>query len=496
MSESTLSRRASDRLGGSSRCWLARALIAAIASCAGLLACGTPVAEPALRFAAAPIIIVDIDTLRADHLGCYGYSRPTSPNIDRFAESSFRFDWAFSQGPNTPPSQASLLTGLYPTTHGLINAKEDRLSDQVLTLAEVLAANGYRTAAFVDGGNMSAHLGLAQGFGVYDDRKLGLAAIQEHALSWLRDGLALRDDSSASAAPPPFLLLVHTYDVHTPYAEPPPFGTMFLDGLEPPTPGFTASNAQLEEVRLSVWTEEPRRLPENDLRWAEALYDGGIRQTDENLGRFFAQLDALGLLDRAIVVLISDHGEEFQEHGSVLHEKLYATVTRIPWLLRPPGGVEERVIGHPVEGVDLMPTLLEMVGVEVPGAVQGRSLSRLLAGGDPDPGDLAFGESPWFGHRRFVADSEYRLLLARTTGEMELFRYREDPLEQHDLLARGRGEGGLGGEDAAPRERARWLRGALRDWHQMVSAASVSESRATPLPEDVVRQLEALGYVD
>jgi len=432
--------------------------------------------EPARARDARPIIIVDIDTLRADHLGCYGYERDTSPNLDAFARESLRFDWAFSQAANTPPSQTSILTGLYPSTHGMIE-DDDRVPESITTLAEALAAHGWRTAAFVDGGYMSGKFGIGQGFELYEDEPggTGLAGIGPRVARWVEEHAAET-----------FLLLIHTYDVHAPYAPPEPYRSMFLEGLEPPTPGFVPDSETLEEIRLSVWSDEPLSLPHHDLAHAKALYDGEIRKVDAWFGRFLERLERLGLDERAIVVVLSDHGEEFQEHGSVLHAKLYSTVTRIPLLIRIPGWERPAVIPDVVESVDLMPTLLDLAGVPIPEGVQGRSLLPLMRGEEAGP-RYAFGESPFFGQRRFVADGERRLFVAKENPVRELFGFRADPLELNDVSA----------EHAEEVER---LARVLAEWEERVQRAAIQlvgsegAEEVEPLPEEIREQLRALGY--
>jgi arylsulfatase A-like enzyme len=433
---------------------------------AALLAAGcAPVPPP-------PIIVFDIDTLRADHLGCYGYARETSPLLDAFAAEAVKFEWAFAQAPYTAPSQASILTSLYPTAHGFL--KDDgELPPAAVTLAEVLRDGGYRTAGFVDGGYMSDDFNMGQGFELYENvRGKGLAASVPRALDWLREHGA-----------EPFLLLIHTYDTHTPYTPQPGYRELFLDGLAPPTPGFEPSVEVMEGIRLSIWTDEPRSLPAHDLEYAKALYDAEIRYVDDWFGRFVDGLRELGLYERSVIVVLSDHGEEFGEHGSVLHEKLYATVTRIPLLIRFPRARRTGTIPTIVEGVDVMPTLLELAGQPTPETAHGGSLLPLIDGRAPAGGGRAFGESPYFGRERFIAEGSRRLLISRDRPEREeLYDFPADPHEQDDLAA------------AAPAAIAR-LRGRLDAWETWVSEARIEDGEGSPPDPETVRQLRALGYL-
>ena len=424
-----------------------------------------------------PIIIFDVDTLRADHLGCYGYSRDTSPRLDALAKESVRFEWAFSQAPNTPPSQTSILTGLYPSTHGMIG-DEDRLDDKVTTLAEVLSREGFQTAAFVDGGYLSAVFNIGQGFDLYESEEgQGLAVSGPRAAQWLR-----------KHADEPFLMLVHTYDVHTPYDPPKPYHSMFLDGLQAPSPGFEASVAQMEGARHAGWrTKDP--LSEADVEWAKALYDGGIRYADSKFGELLDVVHELGLDEKAILVLISDHGEEFQEHGSVEHEKLYATVTRIPLLIRLPGGRGARVVSDVVESIDLMPTLLALERIPVPAEVEGRSLLPLLEGKELAP-RAAVAESSLLGEQRAVTLGTYRMLYRKTPRRSqhaeELYAYREDPLEQHDVANEH-------GDQIAALEKA------LARWRELLASRhsfAAGSPQGNHLNPETEKQLRALGYLN
>lgn len=418
------------------------------------------------------VIVLDVDTLRADHLGCYGYELPTSPNIDALAAESVRFEWAFSQAPNTPPSQGSILSGLYPTSHGLI-LPEDRMHEEVVTLAEVLAAAGFTTAGFVDGGYMSAEFGIAQGFGhYYNNKGRGVAGLSQPVFEWL-----------ARHANERFFLLVHTYDVHTPYNPPEPYRSRFLDGRPEPASGFRATAKEMETVRLSkYYGDQPQKLSPEELAYAMALYDGGIAFVDAWIGSFMAEVRRHGLDRASLIVFLSDHGDEFQEHGSVLHEKLYATVTRIPLLIRFPRATRRGTVSTVVQGVDVMPTLLEAIGVEEPPGLHGTSLLPLIRGEAPSRPSLAFGESPYFGVQRFVATDEYRLHLSKESGLIELYAYRRDPFEQRDLAS------------ASGPIIARMMP-AIDRWERLVSRFDGAARRSRPLDEETVRQLQALGYL-
>jgi arylsulfatase A-like enzyme len=416
-----------------------------------------------------PIIIIDIDTLRADHLGCYGYERDTSPKIDALCEESAVFEWAFGAAPNTLPSQATLLTSLHPGRHGMFEPT-DRLPEEATTLAEVMAEAGFTTAAFADGGPLSSMFGFDQGFQLFDSKRGGLERSGPKIFEWVREH-----------AEENFLLFIHTYDVHSPYAPPEPYRSMFIDDLESPTPGFEPTTARLTEVRDSIFTDDPRPLSPSDLAYSVALYDGGIRYVDTWIGQFLEVIGELGLLDRATLVIVSDHGDEFQEHGSVGHAKLYSTVTHIPLIIRPPGGIKAQRVPEIVAGVDFMPTLLDLLGIAPPAEAQGRSLVPILEGKNAGL-SIAFGESNYFGRRRFVAFEDFRLLYSEQHGERELYRFKEDPHEVQDL--------------SATQEEwvARLHKGAV-GFRQELEASSLASDGKVELTTEMEQQLRALGYI-
>jgi arylsulfatase A-like enzyme len=225
------------------------------------------------------------------------------------------------------------------------------------------------------------------------------------------------------------------------------------------------------------------RLPAHDIEYAKALYDGGIRYVDEWIGSFLSLLDTLGLMDRATVILLSDHGEEFQEHGWVLHSQLYSTVTRIPLIIRPPGGVSPRTVSQVVESIDVMPTVLEMVGAEMPSTpIHGHSLVPLIHDQMTAPRE-AFGEFPRHGGDWFIADGSYQLVLGGDPETAELFDFRADPLEQVEL-------------SAGQPEIAATMIDRLAEWRRRMASEKGFHGDPTDVDPEVEEQLRALGYLD
>lgn len=414
-----------------------------------------------------PVIVINLNAVRADHLGCYGYERETTPNIDALASESVRFEWAFAQAPDPAPSQASIVSGLYPTTHQMFD-ETTRLPEEVVTMAEAFSDEGLKTAAFVDGGFMSEAFGLAQGFEEFDDSAGGgLEEIGPKAMSWIEQ----HADQS-------FFLMIHAYDAHAPYAPPAEYRDMFTEGLEPPSDGFEPTPAQMKPGGEPGAAE---LLLPNDLAYAKALYDAELRHIDHWIGELITKLEELGLDQKATVALLSDHGQEFQEHGDLLHGQIYTTVTRVPMMVRLPGGVQAGTVADYVETVDLMPTLLDLSGIGLPETVQGESLVP-LALGQGEPPYLAFSESRHFGGQLAIAMGGYRMILNLDPENAELYQLETDPLERQNIA------------DSEPR-RLQVLNSRLQNWRERVESASFDPEKQEQVDQDTLDQLKGLGYI-
>jgi len=299
------------------------------------------------------LVIVSLDTLRARSLGTYGYSRDTSPFLDALARRSTLFEDAVTTSVTTSPSHMSLFTGLYPVHHGVMRGLERKLP-QVPTLAEILRAAGYETAAFTENGYLVRAYGFGSGFARYTENK----AMDMPGRVRLTFGQARR--WLAAAPREPFLLFVHTYEVHSPFDPDPPYQGLFADDRLP-------------------GPEDPRRRAERD------DYDREIRYLDDELRGLFEALAAEGLEESTLVVVLSDHGEEFWEHGGFLHgAAVYEETLHVPLLFYGPGRIPEgrRVPGQ-VSLVDVAPTLLDLAGVPAPEGLDGRSLAPVIRQGEP-----------------------------------------------------------------------------------------------------------------
>ena len=402
--------------------------------------------RPDISFRGSNVIVVTIDTLRPDHLGAYGYKPIDTPNIDRLAREGIRFNAAYTPVPLTLPSHASILTGLLPFTHGVRDNGGYYLDATRPTLATVLKAQGYRTGGFVSTFLLDSRWGVARGFDHYFDNfnvSLGdlnaMARVQRpasetwaHAKRWL--------DTNASE---PFFLWMHLYDPHTPYAPPEPFRS----------------------------------------RYSGRLYDGEIAYVDSVLGETVADLQHKALLDKTVIVLLSDHGEGLGEHDEDEHGLLtYDSTLRVPWIMRLPHGQGAgTVVDEPVSLVDVFPTILQLIGALVPAGLDG--VSRALAVSNPTgrAGDVLYAESFYprlrFGWSELTTVRNDRFKLIRAPNP-ELYDYRADPNESTNLAK------------SEPAVAARLDQVLTR----LVTARAPEPPRHSAESADTAARLSALGY--
>lgn len=390
------------------------------------------------------VILISVDTLRADHLGCYGYERATSPAIDRLAKRGVRFDQAFSQSSWTLPSHLSLLTSRYPHSHG-VETDEHKLPSAVTTLAEALGQAGYFTSAFISWVYVSDRYGFGQGFDQYHEllpspdevtssteASIKASAFVDRVVEWADRG-----------PHQPFFLFLHLFDPHIDYEPPAPFDEMFGT----PSPGKTEGTFKYLRRYIKGVHREPERIPADRRARALALYDGEIRFTDQELGRLLIALGDRGLLDNSVVVFTSDHGEEFDDHGSMEGHQwtLYDEVLHIPLIMVFP---HDRFAGRTVPTVaqliDVAPTILDFLDLDIPAEFQGRSLLPLLTDvAADDTSGMAFSEIKRFNEKWAVRTPTHKLIYTKDIGlngrgipvaaGYELYDTSRDPRERENI---------------------------------------------------------------
>jgi len=418
------------------------------------------------------VILISIDTLRADRLGCYGYGRPTSPFLDRLCAEGVVFENAAAPASWTIPSHMSLFTGLYPRSHGLRRAN-DRLPSDVGTLADMLWAAGFATGA-VFNAPLFNERGFERGFETLTyippatDEKGSAAKINRIAASWLRRHREGR-----------FFLFLHYYDVHSDYRARPRYQRMLV---EPYTGDFHGTTHELAQVRRKTLA-----LGEADVRHISDLYDAGIRQLDDSLARLFQGLERAGALGDTLVIVTADHGEEFLEHADVLHGRtLYQELVHVPLIFWGHGVPRGRRVDAPASLVDVLPTVHSLLGMKTPPAVDGVDLSRHWSrrGWRSEERALFFEADMWMTNR----DGNYRRAIQRGLDKLhydahadrvELYDLGSDPGEHVDLAARD-------GERAA----------ALRAELESYMASERAAERREDLSPEEAEQLRELGYLE
>ena len=441
-------------------------------------ACG---AETPAGPRARNLVLVSVDTLRPDHLGCYGHGRATSPTIDALAARGARFVDVTAPAPWTLPSHATMLTGLYPSRHG-VKSHETRLPAETVTLAEEFQAAGFQTFAVVNSHNLGApQFQLSQGFERFEyltetftdkEGQLRTGNMGPVVIDTARELLAARDPAR------PFFLFLHFYDAHTDWTPKAEHRAAFVQPYDGKLDGRTQ---QLQGVR-----NRGQQLGEADLAFLRELYDAEIRTFDDVLGGFMAWLEEQGLVQDTLFALTSDHGEEFQEHGSVLHGRTqYQELLRVPWILAGPGVPAGRVLETPVHGVDVAPTLRALMGVAARAPMDGLDVSPLFAGGslperpffaEADQNNKLAGQQE-VDRKRMIRRGHEKLIEDDVEGRIELYDLALDPHERTDLSARDP-------------ERVRALREELRRFR---AGSRGSESMNGPTEEER-RRLDAMGY--
>jgi arylsulfatase A-like enzyme len=434
-----------------------------------------PSAPPKTVTAASPsakhsnILLFLIDTLRTDRVGAYGATRGLTPRIDALGRQGIVFEQTTAASSWTRPSTATILTGLPPAVHGA-NRLDRRLPPAVRTLAEVLQEAGYRTGGFSANAHVTEASGFAQGFDHFEflDELARGDALDDRALAWLDESVSAPDRS-----PTPFFLYVHAIDPHAPYEPPEDLRRRFAGSV----PSGSGSLAKLEEIYRAI----DRRRPEARTLVARMapLYDAEIAGIDRSFGVLLDQMDRRGRLAETLVVVISDHGEEFGEHGGLGHGRtLYSEVLDVPWIVRLPGQTTGRRVTTPAAHLDVMPTILAALGI--PAETGLRGVDRLAA---------ETREGPRFSH----LDYEGRQGGSVRLGNWHLIEPWSRKFSRagklFDLAADGQEVRDLAAENPV---RAGYLRSLLR-------AEQLAERRrfaaSAPLGAEEKKALEALGYL-
>jgi len=387
------------------------------------------------------LILIVIDTLRADRLGCYGYPKPTSPAIDALARSGALFERAFAPGIPTTPAHTTIFTGLHPITHNIVcHGGAADLDRKITVLPELLQRAGYTTAAVDNLFNIKPW--LARGYEFYINpgsrRRLGLLVsceeVNARAIPWIR-----------AQASEKFFLFLHYWEPHTPYLPPERYRQFYPADRDP----FAPEHTSFEPIKRQPFWDMFRDTwfnklgPVTDAEYIASLYDAEIRHADDGIAAILETLEECGLAEDTLVMLTGDHGESMYQHDIFFdHHGLYEDIIHVPLIVRRPGSIRagrrvERMVTH----LDVAPTLLDAAGCAVPESMEGHSLLPLATGATTDGGyeQVVCCESTWQS-KWALRTSDRKLILARAPDrhgmpDRELYDLIADPAETRNLTA-------------------------------------------------------------
>ncbi|HVD76201.1 MAG TPA: sulfatase [Vicinamibacteria bacterium] len=454
------------------------------------------------------VILVQLDTLRKDHLDVFGYERPTAPILRGLAGEGALFQNAITQTSWTKAETPSIMTSLYPTTHG-VHQIPDRLPAAATTIAEAYRQAGYATLSYSSVVFTGQFTNLHQGFEELHEGESTAGRAGPRGAKTSREYVDRLVDWLGDHRDVPFFVYLHFFDPHAPYEPNRPYDTMWADpkGREEYlrqqevlkktiTDAFMAQRGMATRAQLV----EAGVDPESYIRYSKDWYDGAIRGMDTEIGRLVERLRELGLGERTLLALYADHGEEFHDHGRMWHgQSVYGEMIRVPLILWGPGRVAKGVnVDEPVELIDVMPTLLDLSGVPLPAGVQGQSMRPLLtkeAGGGwkhrppiAEKQPMGGTDFPEASESYAIMDGNWKLIHNVTRPpekpEFELFDFYQDPLDQKNVAAEH--------PDVVDR-----LGKMLDGWHQMAAAAKLKpDSELTKgMSKEQLEQLRSLGYV-
>jgi arylsulfatase A-like enzyme len=414
------------------------------------------------------VILISIDTLRADFLGSYNKRWKTTPNLDRFAAENLLFTNVVSQAPSTAISHKSIFYSLYPAIHK--TSKESVPMEKQKSPIEVLQRSGFKTAAFVGGAQLSRKLGFARGFDTYwepagkrgpEEQKQNLKEIEPLAFDWLRQN---RTDK--------FFLFLHTYEVHRPYDPPQRYVDRFVER-------YDGNVERKGNCGATYYNKRP--MSAEDYEYIRQLYSAGVAYVDDFMARLLTHLKALNLYDHTMIIFISDHGESLGERGYVGHNQLYNVQLQIPLIIRLPGA-EARRIESPIEAIDIMPLIFSVFRLEPDIPFQGIDLLPIIVDAKEPPRDrVRISEQ---NDRVRVQKGTLVYLFSRSNPDRnEMYDLQKDPEERNNLFRKSSETINFKGV---------YFR-MLQDARQ-ISSQFISKREEPQIDRELEEQLKALGY--
>ncbi len=419
------------------------------------------------------VVLISIDTLRADHLGCYGYNRETSPTLDKLASEGVLFEDASATSSWTLPSHGSLLTGLYPSRIGLVT-KNHILPPNVKPLAKMLSERGLTTAAIVNSFYVSKKFGFDTGFENFSFVPEGhllqgvAPVVIEKAREWLQESYKEQ-----------FFLFLHFFDVHTNYHPLPLYANEFARPYDGIADGSSGQLLAFRDGKVS--------LNDNDIKHLIDLYDAGIRQFDDQLNMLFTVFQQRNLMDKTIFIITADHGEEFFDHGGVLHGRtLYQELTHVPLIIRGPKIPRAKRIKDAVSLIDVTPTVLSLFGIKSFPELEGYDLCSLWQrSSDKPPERFIFAETDNDSikvnikrSKRSVRGQRYKLHYDLLSQQHRLYDLANDPQEHINIAAEHPNI-------------VKLLRQELKNFMKK----SKDNYKTVPLSPEELQRLKSLGYI-
>lgn len=467
------------------------------------------------------VILITLDTIRTDHISCYGYYRQTTPNLDKFAQESLLFKNAFSTGSWTLPAHASIFTGLYPSKHGAhgkMSAQQydlgTKLNDQFTTLAEVLQKEGYRTAGVIGGPYCSSNFGLAQGYDYYNENLINIKPDLAHFRLYKIIGkfIPLKDMafrfgySGARIAAQmntialgwlnrnytqPFFLFINYFDPHGPFAAPPPYDLLY-EGKNEEIIATPEKRGEINYcVREWAFTQSVLSgemvLSEKKKAHLISQYDGKISYLDFHLGKLLQKLKDLKIYDQTMIVIAGDHGESFGEHNLMFHNvALYGNLLKVPLIIKYPRPMKKKGIAeHTVSLVDIMPEIITTLGLPIPDHIQGiplgeKKLRGVVAENYRQKAFVKMAPRRFDRDLRAIIKDDFKYIWS-SNGKNELYNLQKDPHELHNLV------------NELP-QKGKEMEGFLNRWFPSDEDMPVEEK--LKMDKRVLENLKALGYVE
>jgi len=415
------------------------------------------------------VVLITIDTLRADRLGCYGYGKNTSPEIDKFAENAIRFENSIVQSPYTGPSHSSILTGKYVAGHGVLS-NGYKLPLENNTIAEVLKEYGYTTAASIGAWVLDKRFNYGQGFDAYmqTNKEQRIAAdVNRDLFKWLENN---KDKK--------FFAWAHYYDVHCPYYAPELFRNKFSNGYK----GILNTDGK---CGLTYYNSV--KLGPDDIEYVKAMYDAEIAYTDSNVGELLNNLKKWGVYDNTLIIITSDHGESLYERGKIGHNlSLYDCEIKAPLLIRYPGMKSYGTsIKTQVESISIMPTILDILGINVPLDINGKSFLNLLEGNreDESPAYVRLGVEKGLDLQYAIRTAATKLIF-HESGTKELYDLKADSEEKNNII-----------NDVSRGSMISELSPKLDKFMVLEKKANTTKGEGQQLKKESLEKLRALGYV-